>query len=85
MKLLATLVLSFILPTGTTATGDTHIMQGVVTSVNDYVYVSTNDGNGWALDGTRYNVGESLLLVFDDMGTPSIYDDEIIQVYKEVK
>lgn len=62
----------------------THVLSGIVTNINDYVYVSTTDGMGWAIDGDGYNIGDNLLLVFDDMGTTDIYDDEIITVYKEV-
>lgn len=69
---------------GTNAKASNRLINGVVSSVDaEYIYVSTNDGNGWVLDYENdFEIGNELTIVFDDMETESIYDDEIISVVK---
>lgn len=70
------------------------VMQGIVVEVSDYLLIDTIDGNGWALEATDENdpdsitieddlfVGDDVMVIFNNMGTSDIYDDEIIQVIK---
>lgn len=50
---------------------------GIVTFVD-------NEGEAWAAEIERtfeYPAGEECTLVFDNMGTESIYDDEIVAIF----
>lgn len=46
-----------------------------------YTMMATEDGNGWILEG-KYKKGGKYVLLFDNKGTESIYDDEVLKVYK---
>lgn len=46
-----------------------------------YTMMATEDGNGWIIKG-RYKKSGKYALLFDNKGTESIYDDEILKVYK---
>lgn len=41
---------------------------------------ATPDGNGWIASGSKWQEGKKYAIVFDDMGTKSIYDDRIITI-----
>ncbi|MHC1722501.1 MAG: hypothetical protein AB9836_04765 [Aminipila sp.] len=71
------------------APADLHMEVGTVTSViENNAQLSTGNGNGWYLE-QRPDMpnGEQYLIVFNDMGTTDIYDDEIVYIEKlsEVK
>lgn len=40
------------------------------------------NGDAWQVDTSHYKVGEKLTAVFNDMGTPQIEDDEVIELYQ---
>lgn len=46
-----------------------------------YTMMATEDGNGWVVEG-RYKKSNKYVLLFDNKGTKSIYDDEVLKVYK---
>lgn len=47
-----------------------------------YTYITTEDGNGWVLDGRHKELkkGRKYAIIFDNKRTESIYDDEIIKL-----
>lgn len=64
-------------------------LQGVISESNspDYIFIDTIDGNGWAVGSdvncnTDLKVGDNVIIVFDNVGTDDIYDDEIILISK---
>ena len=64
----------------------THEVPAVVDEVTeDCVVLVDNDGEAWVFEGDGYAVGQSVIIVFNDMGTDDIYDDEIIQIISEKK
>lgn len=59
----------------------THEVPAVVEEVTaDCVVLVDNDGEAWVFEGDGYEVGQLVIVVFDDMGTADIYDDEIIEI-----
>jgi hypothetical protein len=69
-----------------TNTHDTYTVHGkVVTTVsNGYCAVVDDDGEEWALytDNT-VECGDRVIIVLDNMGTNTIYDDEVVGIMKE--
>ena len=58
-----------------------HEVPAVVEEVTaDCVVLVDNDGEAWVFEGDGYEVGQLVIVVFDDMGTNDIYDDEIIEI-----
>lgn len=59
-------------------------ISGIVSSIDsEYIYIDTEDGNGWAIyyeDG--YSTGDNITITFNTLGTDGIYDDEIISIEK---
>ena len=49
---------------------------GCITLVDAY-------GEAWVCEGENLEVGQPVIIVFNDMGTDDIYDDEIIQIIFE--
>lgn len=49
-----------------------------------YTYISTEDGNGWILDGRHKELkkNKKYVVIFDNNLTEDIYDDEIIRILK---
>ena len=59
----------------------THEVPAVVDEVTeDCVVLVDSDGEAWVFEGDGYEVGQLVVVVFDDMGTEDIYDDEIIEI-----
>ena len=59
----------------------THEVSAVVEEVTaDCVVLVDNDGEAWVFEGEGYEVGQAVIVVFNDMGTADIYDDEIIEI-----
>ena len=59
----------------------THEVPAVVEEVTaDCVVLVDNDGEAWVFEGDGYKVGQLVIVVFNDMGTADIYDDEIIEI-----
>lgn len=73
-------LLFVMIASGTNANASSRSINGVVSGIDaEYVYISTNDGNGWVIDYENgFEIGNELTIVFSDMETESIYDDEII-------
>jgi hypothetical protein len=66
-------------------TGNTDTLQtidGTITAADtEYTYIDTADGNGWVIDyNSRLQPNDEITIVFDTLGTESIYDDEIVAV-----
>ena len=58
-----------------------HEVPAVVEEVTeDCVVLVDSDGEAWVFEGDGYEVGQLVIVVFDDMGTEDIYDDEIIEI-----
>lgn len=49
-----------------------------------YTYIKTYDGNGWTIEGRHKELktGVKYAIIFDNQGTESIYDDEIMRIIK---
>lgn len=83
---LATMVL--MLNSGVTLTLGTYsAVGGQVTNRykengKSYTYITTEDGNGWVLDGRHKELKKvrKYAVIFDNKRTESIYDDEIIRL-----
>ena len=59
----------------------TNEVPAVVEEVTaDCVVLVDNDGEAWVFEGDGYEVGQLVIVVFNDMGTADIYDDEIIEI-----
>ena len=61
-----------------------------IAGVVDEVYPATGcttlvdaHGEAWVCEGETFEVGQPVIIVFSDMGTDDIYDDEIIQIIFE--
>jgi hypothetical protein len=69
-----------------TTNNDTYTVHGkVVTTVsNGYCAVVDDDGEEWALytDDT-VECGDRVVIVLDNMGTNTIYDDEVVGIVME--
>jgi hypothetical protein len=69
-----------------TTNNDTYTVHGkVVTTVsNGYCAVVDDDGEEWALytDNT-VECGDRVVIVLDNMGTNTIYDDEVVGIVME--
>ena len=59
----------------------THEIAAVVDEVTtDYVVLVDNDGEAWVFEGDGYEVGQLVIVVFNDCSTADIYDDEIVEI-----
>lgn len=54
-----------------------------VNSSTGYITLVDAHGEAWVCDGEDLEVGQPVIIVFNDMGTDDIYDDEIIQIIFE--
>lgn len=41
---------------------------------------ATPDGNGWLASGNKWKAGRQYAIVFDNNGTKTVYDDEIVAI-----
>ena len=58
-----------------------HEVPAVVKEVTaDSVVLVDNDGEAWVFKGDGYEVGQLVIVVFNDCGTADIYDDEIVEI-----
>ena len=60
--------------------GVTTDTEDITGQVADCVVLVDNDGEAWVFEGDGYEVGQLVIVVFDDMGTDDIYDDEIVEI-----
>ena len=79
--LIAILVSLLVAPVILITKTHTHEVPAVVEEVTaDCVVLVDNDGEAWVFEGDGYEVGQLVIVVFDDMGTADIYDDEIVEI-----
>lgn len=78
-------VLAVIIATGTPVQNVDCMQAKAIKGFTDrsikYTMMATEDGNGWVIEG-RYKKGGKCVLLFDNKGTESIYDDEVMGIYK---
>ena len=58
-------------------------IAGIVEEVNlatGCITLVDAHGEAWVFEGDGYEVGQLVIVVFDDMGTDDIYDDEIVEI-----
>ena len=48
--------------------------------VADCVTLVDNNGDAWEFEGDGYEIGQMVIVVFDDCRTANPYDDEIIEI-----
>lgn len=68
---------------GCTHSTKTFEVPAVVDEVNPFTRCATLvdwQGEAWVCEHDSLQVGQLVIIVFDDMGTEDIYDDEIIEV-----
>lgn len=61
-------------------------IAAVVDEVNPstgYITLVDAHGEAWVCEADHFEVGQPVIIVFDDMGTDDIYDDEIIEIISE--
>ena len=61
-------------------------IAGIVDEVNPatgWITLVDAHGEAWVCDGEDLEVGQPVIIVFNDMGTDDIYDDEIIRIIFE--
>lgn len=74
---------------GSPLTEHTRIMTGIISEIdnNDLTIITVDDGEAWTVEvgyGENFSTDDYLCVFFDTMGTESIYDDEIVKLWKEV-
>lgn len=78
-------VLATLIATGTPVNNAEVLQAKAVKVFTDngakYTMMATEDGNGWIVEGS-YKKGGKYVLLFDNKGTKSIYDDEVLKVYR---
>lgn len=63
-------------------TGSVYTLEATATDydgVEDFTFYTDWTGNVWT-DTDNYKVGQSVVLIMDDMGTETIYDDCILAI-----
>lgn len=63
-----------------------HEIAGIVDEVDPatgYITLVDAHGEAWVCEGENLEVGQPVIIVFDNNGTADIYDDEIIQIIFE--
>lgn len=76
----------FIFPWALQSNVEQYEIAGVVDEVDPatgYITLVDAYGEAWVCEGENLEVGQPVIIVFDDMDTDSIYDDEIIQIIFE--
>lgn len=74
---------------GSPLTDRTRLATAVITRIdgNTLTLVTLEDGEEWTVEvgyGENFSTDDYLCVFFDNMGTESIYDDEIVKLWKEV-
>lgn len=76
----------FMFPMALEANVEYREIAGVVDEVNSatgYITLVDAHGEAWVCEGEDLEAGQPVIIVFNDMGTDDIYDDEIIQIIFE--
>ena len=58
-----------------------HVLNKYTDNETKYTAFVTEDGNVWINEG-NYSKNGKYIIVFDDKGTSSVYDDTIMKIYK---
>ena len=69
--------------TAQTRPSEIHEVAAIVDEINfeeGYTIFVDWNGEGWACDGTDYEMGQLVIIEFDNLGTADIYDDKIIEI-----
>lgn len=74
---------------GSPLTDQTRLATAVITNIdgNTLTLVTLEDGEEWTVEvgyGENFSTDDYLCVFFDNMGTDSIYDDEVAKLWKEV-
>lgn len=74
---------------GSPLTDRTRLATAIITNIdgNTLTLVTLEDGEEWTVEvgyGENFSMDDYLCVFFDNMGTESIYDDEIVKLWKEV-
>ena len=74
---------------GSPLTNRTRLATAIITNINSntLTLVTLEDGEEWTVEvgyGENFSMDDYLCVFFDNMGTDSIYDDEIVKLWKEV-
>lgn len=84
-KVVAVLMVLMVVGSAVGACADYYTAYGKVTEIDENTWVMvirTNDGNEWECQiDDEWWVNDVVRVLFDDMGTDSIYDDEIVNVH----
>ena len=84
--LLMLIVPLFLFPWALQSNVEHREIAGVVDEINPatgYITLVDAHGEAWVCEGEDLEVGQPVIIVFNDMGTDDIYDDEIIQIIFE--
>lgn len=76
----------FMFPVVLEANAEHYEIAAVVDEVNPetgWITLVDAHGEAWVCDGEDLAEGQPVIIVFNDMGTDDIYDDEIIQIIFE--
>ena len=74
---------------GNPLTDRTRLATAIITNIDDntLTLVTLEDGEEWTVKvgyGENFSADDYLCIFFDNIGTDSIYDDEIVKLWKEV-
>lgn len=74
---------------GSPLTDQTRLATAIITNIdgNTLTLVTLEDGEEWTVEvgyGENFSTDDYLCVFFDNMGTDSIYDDEVAKLWKEV-
>ena len=75
------LIISAGVPASHVQVDNARVLNKYTENGTKYTAFVTDDGNVWINEGNYSKNGE-YILVFDDKGTSSVYDDEIMKIYK---
>jgi hypothetical protein len=66
--------------TGDTITDRYYPLTGIITDISDTIVFIDSVGNEWhtSIDAEDYFIGDTISVIVDNMGTETIYDDEIV-------
>lgn len=84
-KIIGALIVFILLCATVTAGADMYAQHGVVwQKCQDETIIMTRDGNLWSVDNVAWrHVGDKVFVIFWDLETDSIEDDEVIEVFDE--
>lgn len=56
--------------------------MSVIDTAENLVSVVDNNGNIWKFEDEGFSVGDNVMVIMNNKGTDTIYDDEIVAVKK---